>query len=456
MHSSSRRTGCPSICLPSTTSAAFFSESMQLWCCCSRERPGTTLPAMIIIAGQPSVSIGTRAWRSSSTNASRCAGLPAPFFKPAVVSKLIPSFLRAALARSKSAGAHLEYSPTSSMLVYPASATFARRSSKGRPLKTVQSMTDSEKGADPAADDCARATLGMAGGAAAGADAARVCADWRRSIEPPGVRRKVYAMPLVRNEPKACPPSPQSPGPRRQVYVSGVTECLTWEDESFQNLRTTKTPSADEALYESRLLRRGCEPYALATLPLLMQLVHTRRLLGAPLTIAFTFCRFTFQRRRVTLCACEMLLPNCGPLPQTSHTCAIVLLQILGVFRTAAASFPGGSTPLQHTLPRLRRPSFPGQLQNARRRTIPAACRIFSITAATTLHKIRRKPDPRARQAAMAPAPCLGADRAPRPLDQRIHIIQPDFRRSEAVHNQVKPGLLVRPVGAAEQDQGKL
>jgi hypothetical protein len=28
------------------------------------------------------------------------------------------------------------------------------------------------------------------------------------------------------------------------------------------------------------------------------------------------------------LCACEMLLPNCGPLPQTSHTCAIVLLQI--------------------------------------------------------------------------------------------------------------------------------
>src|SRR5215469_6218620 len=60
-----------------------------------------------------------------------------------------------------------------------------------------------------------------------------------------------------------------------------------------------------------------------------MQLVQTRRLLGAPLTSAFTFCRFTFQRRRVTLCACEMLLPNCGPLPQTSHTCAIVLLQLL-------------------------------------------------------------------------------------------------------------------------------
>jgi hypothetical protein len=75
--------------------------------------------------------------------------------------------------------------------------------------------------------------------------------------------------------------------------------------------------------------------YAFVTLPLLMQLVQTRRLLGAPLTSAFTFCRFTFQRRRVTLCACEMLFPNCGPFPQTSHTCAIALLQIW-VFRAAA------------------------------------------------------------------------------------------------------------------------
>src|ERR1700733_1091659 len=58
-----------------------------------------------------------------------------------------------------------------------------------------------------------------------------------------------------------------------------------------------------------------------------MQLVQTRIRLGAPFTSAFTACRFTFQRRRVTLCACEMLLPNCGPLPQTSHTCAMVQLQ---------------------------------------------------------------------------------------------------------------------------------
>jgi hypothetical protein len=73
-------------------------------------------------------------------------------------------------------------------------------------------------------------------------------------------------------------------------------------------------------------------PYALAILPLLMQLVHTRIRFGAPFTSALTACRFTFQRRRVTLWACEMLLPNCGPFPQTSHTCAIALLPILDCF----------------------------------------------------------------------------------------------------------------------------
>src|SRR5271156_248236 len=67
--------------------------------------------------------------------------------------------------------------------------------------------------------------------------------------------------------------------------------------------------------------------YALATLPLLMQLVQTRIRLAAPLTRAWTAWRFGFQRRRVTLWAWEMLLPNCGPLPQTSHTCAIAKLQ---------------------------------------------------------------------------------------------------------------------------------
>ena len=53
------------------------------------------------------------------------------------------------------------------------------------------------------------------------------------------------------------------------------------------------------------------------------QLVQTRIFLllpPAPCTLAFTGCKFTFQRRLVMLCACETLLPNCGPLPQTSQT----------------------------------------------------------------------------------------------------------------------------------------
>src|SRR5215469_14883443 len=93
-----------------------------------------------------------------------------------------------------------------------------------------------------------------------------------------------------------------------------------------------------------------------------MQLVHTRMLLGAPLTIAFTFCRFTFQRLRVTLCACEMLFPNCGPLPQTSHTCAIVLLQILWVYRTGRCQSRGN---------RFQRFALtPSRSSNAGRRTV--------------------------------------------------------------------------------------
>src|SRR5882724_5785872 len=54
-----------------------------------------------------------------------------------------------------------------------------------------------------------------------------------------------------------------------------------------------------------------------------MQLVQTRTFLELPLTTALTGCRLALQRRRVTLCACEMLLPNCGPLPQNSQTCAM-------------------------------------------------------------------------------------------------------------------------------------
>jgi hypothetical protein len=64
--------------------------------------------------------------------------------------------------------------------------------------------------------------------------------------------------------------------------------------------------------------------YALTTLPDLRQDVQTRTRLDAPFTIARTGRRFTFQRRLLTLWAWLMLFPNCGPLPHTSHTRAMV------------------------------------------------------------------------------------------------------------------------------------
>src|ERR1700743_387483 len=60
-----------------------------------------------------------------------------------------------------------------------------------------------------------------------------------------------------------------------------------------------------------------------------MQLVQTRMRRLAPSTLALTGCRFTFQRRRVVLWAWEILLPNCGPLPQSSHLAAMTIAPIL-------------------------------------------------------------------------------------------------------------------------------
>ncbi len=54
-----------------------------------------------------------------------------------------------------------------------------------------------------------------------------------------------------------------------------------------------------------------------------MQLVQTRMRLLPPMILALTACRLGFQRRRVVLWACEMLFPNCGPFPQSSHFCAM-------------------------------------------------------------------------------------------------------------------------------------
>ena len=63
--------------------------------------------------------------------------------------------------------------------------------------------------------------------------------------------------------------------------------------------------------------------YAFTTFPLRRHEAHTRSLLVAPFTLARTGRRLTFQRRLVTLWAWLMLLPNCGPLPQISQTCAM-------------------------------------------------------------------------------------------------------------------------------------
>src|ERR1019366_4227525 len=75
--------------------------------------------------------------------------------------------------------------------------------------------------------------------------------------------------------------------------------------------------------------REGCkcrdtESYALVTLALRRQPAQTRMRLLPVLVLACTGRRLTFQRRRVTLCAWLMLLPNCGPLPQISQTWAML------------------------------------------------------------------------------------------------------------------------------------
>ena len=98
--------------------------------------------------------------------------------------------------------------------------------------------------------------------------------------------------------------------------------------------------------------------YALATFPLLMQLAQTRSLFDVPFTIALTACKFTFQRRRVMLCACEMLLPKRGPLPQISQVCAMIQLQISLVFSGAALAATTLTAPRAIALPNLQYISY--------------------------------------------------------------------------------------------------
>lgn len=76
------------------------------------------------------------------------------------------------------------------------------------------------------------------------------------------------------------------------------------------------------------------------TLPLRRHPEHTRTffVFVVPATFAFTGCRFTFQRRRLLLFACETLLPNCGPLPQTEQTCAMTNSKMFGTAWASTAA----------------------------------------------------------------------------------------------------------------------
>ncbi len=65
------------------------------------------------------------------------------------------------------------------------------------------------------------------------------------------------------------------------------------------------------------------------TFPDFRHVVQTRMRRMVPSTTARTRCKFGFQRRLVTLCACEMLLPKRGPFPQISQTLAMLSPYIL-------------------------------------------------------------------------------------------------------------------------------
>src|SRR5882762_1698522 len=85
----------------------------------------------------------------------------------------------------------------------------------------------------------------------------------------------------------------------------------------------SKTASGSHQKAFNREGREEKPYYALTTLPLRRQDVHTRmRLVVAP-TRACTGRRLTFQRRLVTLWAWLMRFPACGFLPQISHCCAM-------------------------------------------------------------------------------------------------------------------------------------
>jgi hypothetical protein len=77
-----------------------------------------------------------------------------------------------------------------------------------------------------------------------------------------------------------------------------------------------------EKIEKKKLLAQA----AFATLPALMHLVQTFVRCAPPCGRCTRMdCRFGLKRRRVRLFAWETLLPNCGPLPQTSHRLAMII-----------------------------------------------------------------------------------------------------------------------------------
>ena len=93
------------------------------------------------------------------------------------------------------------------------------------------------------------------------------------------------------------------------------------------------------------------------TFPDFRHVVQTRMRRMVPSTTARTRCKFGFQRRLVTLCACETLLPKRGPLPQISQTLAMISPYILlrqaiktfFLFRCQPGGIPGSARGLKPT-----------------------------------------------------------------------------------------------------------
>jgi len=77
-----------------------------------------------------------------------------------------------------------------------------------------------------------------------------------------------------------------------------------------------------------------------------MHAVHTYKRLGVPLTMARTRWMFGFQRRFVRTWECDTDMPHEGPLPQTSHTAAIVIpnfVELTGDILSEAPKAPQAS-----------------------------------------------------------------------------------------------------------------